>query len=183
MPRRSGGVVPPLLGQQKTLLDQIERRLAPGRVVEPVVLRQRLNAGRRLRVLGGTRGVEGEPQRLARRLVHELRLLAGREPEMYQPVDIGPREHDRRDAISRPADRGVQRPVHGLEGLRGRGWRLESLGRDRRPKFAAPGSARSARPGCRGVPLRRRLRFSRAGLDQIHVSDPGRHAVAPDAPR
>ena len=36
---------------------------------------------------------------------------------MHQPVDIGAREHDRRNAVGQPANRGVQRPVHGLEDL------------------------------------------------------------------
>ena len=133
------GIVPPLLRQQKALLDQVERRLAPGRVIEAVVLRQRLDAGRRLWIPRRPRRVKGKPQRLARGLVHELRLLAGREAKMHQPVGIGAREHDRRNAAGEPAHRGMQRPVHGLEGLRGRGRRFESLGRDHLPRLLALG--------------------------------------------
>jgi hypothetical protein len=123
-----------LLGQEEGLLDQVERRLLPARVLEAVVLRQRLDAGRRLRVAGRPRGPDREPQRLARRLVGELRLLAGRKAEVDEPVDVGARQDDRRDAAGQPAERRVQRAVERLEGLRGRARRLDRLGRRRRPR-------------------------------------------------
>src|SRR3546814_1793118 len=54
-----GGIVPPLLGQQERLVDQVEGRALPGRVAEPPVLFQRRDAGTVMAALRrAMRGIE-----------------------------------------------------------------------------------------------------------------------------
>ena len=72
-------VVPPLLIQQERLVDQTERQLLPAGMVEAVVLCQRNDARRSLRVPGAASRVIAEAQYLLHRLFHEARSLAGQE--------------------------------------------------------------------------------------------------------
>ena len=82
-------VMPPLLGQEKALVDRIIRPLLPFRRAEAPVLRQRLDAARRRL---GIRDCAPEeipvPDTFARRLVDQLEALPRRRKQMNRPIEI-----------------------------------------------------------------------------------------------
>ena len=105
-------VVPPLLLQQKGLVDEIVGPFLPIFADESPVLRQWFDAAFRLSTLDRTAiGVVSEADRFAHRLVHELRALARRVGKMRCPVQIGFGERRRRKPGREARDGGVQRAV------------------------------------------------------------------------
>ena len=82
--------MPPLLLQQKRLVEHVEGPALPCRIAKAPVLRQRFNARRGgFRMQGALCRKAPEARRLARGLVHQLRLFAGRGRQMGHPVRIG----------------------------------------------------------------------------------------------
>ena len=82
-PRDAGHrVVPPLLIQQERLVDEVERRLLPARMVEAVVLGQRNDARRSLCVPGAASRIVAEAHYLLHRLFDQARSLARQESEV-----------------------------------------------------------------------------------------------------
>src|SRR5208282_2931271 len=91
-----GCVVPPLLLQQKGLVDAAEGPLHPTFVDESPVLRQWFDATLRLATVDRVAArVVSKPGRLADCLVNELRALARRVREVCRPVQIGFSERGR----------------------------------------------------------------------------------------
>src|ERR1019366_3985892 len=72
-------VVPPLLRQQKGLVDQAERQLLPAGIGEATVLGQRVYAWLDVDIGDASRRVVREAQCLFHRLFGELRAFAWRE--------------------------------------------------------------------------------------------------------
>jgi len=72
------GVVPPLLIEQKTLVEQRIGPAPPRFAGKSLVLRQRLDAGRGVRLQRAARGVIGETLSFAHRLFGKLHLLSWR---------------------------------------------------------------------------------------------------------
>jgi hypothetical protein len=114
-----GGVVPPLLLQQKALIDEVERKFVPSFICKTVILRQRLDAIFRLssrhRVF---LQVVGEPHRLAHRLVGELDAFTGRVSKLRRPIQVSLGQRGRRDTRGEARGGGVQSAV-GDVGQRG----------------------------------------------------------------
>src|ERR1700730_4841202 len=84
----SRGAVPPLLSEQKVLVESVERPMLPRLAREPLVLGQQLDA-------------DGPPS-----LVDELDLLVGGEQEMLRPVSMSLGQCERRQSaghIASPA--------------------------------------------------------------------------------
>src|SRR6056297_4160496 len=81
----AGSIVPPLLGQQKALVYQVVGPALPALVIEPVVMRQRLDAARRVRVAGELIHVNAKAHRLAGGLLGQLHLFAGCTHQMRAP--------------------------------------------------------------------------------------------------
>ena len=104
-------VVPPLLCQQKTLIEAVEGPVLPGLVREPLVLRERLDARRARGIDSGARAVGEEPLPLLGGLLNELGLLVGRQPEVLSPVGIGLAQRKRREAAGQARDRFMKRLV------------------------------------------------------------------------
>ena len=103
--------VPPLLVQQKGLMDHIKGPTPPRLGAEAVILRQRLDAVWRGGVATGLPRVGGQTNRLAGGLLPQLLPFAGRHREMERPVGICEAEAGRRDASREPAERGMKQPV------------------------------------------------------------------------
>src|SRR5260370_28121296 len=78
-----GRNMPPLLVEQKGLVDQIERELLPSLSGKPAVLWQRLDAPRRL-IVGesATACIRKQPHRLSCSFLGELNAPAGRRGKM-----------------------------------------------------------------------------------------------------
>ena len=106
------GVVPPLLLQQKALIDEVERKLAPSFIREAMVLRQRIDTVLRPSSRHGVLlQIIAEPHRLAHRLVDELNAFAGRVSKMRRPIQICLRQCCRRDACGEARRGGMQGAV------------------------------------------------------------------------
>src|SRR5215467_3222206 len=85
-----GRNMPPLLIEQKGLVDQIERELLPSLSGKSVVLWQRLDAPRRPFIAqSATACISEQPRRLSCSLLGELNALAGRRGKMRRPIEIG----------------------------------------------------------------------------------------------
>ena len=99
------GVVPPLLVQQKALVEQVEGRLLPGRVTEAPVLGQRLDATGcsypRHRAL---QGILSKTRALFQRLLPKLPLFARRRGHVDGPIRPHRRQRRRREAACHPGD-------------------------------------------------------------------------------
>ena len=112
-------VVPPLLIQQERLVDQAERKLLPAGMVEAVVLRQRNDARRSLRVPGAASRVVAEAQYLLHRLFDETRSFAWQEGQVRGPVEIGIGKGDRRQAGGKARGRRMHRAIDDIRECRG----------------------------------------------------------------
>src|SRR5262249_55510286 len=88
-----GRHMPPLLIEQKGLVDEIEGELLPSLSGKPVVLWQGLDAPHGLIVAqSATACVRKQPHRLSCSFRGELHALAGRRGKMRRPIEIGQRE-------------------------------------------------------------------------------------------
>ena len=82
-----GGVVPPLLLHQKTLVDGLVGHVLPLRSGEASVLRQRIDT----RLAGPPTALDQVRHQFARfvaRLERQFTLLAWRETQVYEPIHI-----------------------------------------------------------------------------------------------
>ena len=168
-------VVPPLLVEEKPLLVEAERRLAPRLALEPGVLRQRLDAGLAFRVGQRGGGIGPETHGLAKPLLRKLLLLARRSQDMRRPVGVGqPQRHRRQahgvareprvqQAVERRRRIGLVRPGHG------RGRRRAAF--DRGVREAREREGRRRRDGERGA--WRGLRFGSWGREPRRFWLPG----------
>ena len=110
-----GRAVPPLLIEQEGLVNKVIGPPPPLLAQKPLVLRQGLDARRRLLALErGARGVSAKPRRLAPCLFGELHLLAGRSGEMHGPIPIGAGERGGRKTAGEMREIGVQSAIGGV---------------------------------------------------------------------
>ncbi len=114
------GVVPPLLIEQKALVDDIIGPALPGLAGKAPVLRQRFDARWR-RLAAGQAGarIPRQAQPFLDRLLRQLRLLAWRIGKMERPVGKGFRQCRRRQAGCHACDGGMHGPVDRLRQSRG----------------------------------------------------------------
>ena len=103
--------VPPLLVQEKGLVNHVERPLLPALAFEPVILPQRLDARQAIRIGGKSCKVGHNPDRLAHTRFCELLILSWRRQKMDRPIGIGEPKRGRRDSEGEAAHAGVQLPV------------------------------------------------------------------------
>ena len=113
-PVAGSGVVPPLLSQQKGLINEVVRPLPPALVIKPVILRQRFNAGLGVGILAGFEGVEHQAHHLANGFFVQQRLLARRQAQVHQPVEVGHRDYGGRNTAGAARQIGVDHPVNGF---------------------------------------------------------------------
>ena len=104
-------VVPPLLIQEKCLMDHVERPALPRLALEAVILRQRFDAARTGRVAVGLRRIGRQTNCLAHGLLQQNLPFAGRRREMQRPVGVGEPKAGRRNAGRVPAHGGSKQPV------------------------------------------------------------------------
>ncbi len=104
--------MPPLLLQQKGLVEHVEGPALPGRIAKAPVLLQGFDARRGGVWLQGALCCKApEARHLARGLVSQLRLLAGRGRQMGHPVRIGSGHGEGRKALCPTRQERVPRPV------------------------------------------------------------------------
>jgi hypothetical protein len=103
--------VPPLLRQEETLHERVERPPPPRRVIEPVVLRQRLDTRGGSGIAPALDLVRRQPSGLAERLVRQALLRARGTSQVHGPVQERERERGRRHTPREAGLPGVQEPV------------------------------------------------------------------------
>ncbi len=81
--------VPPLLAQQKSLMDRVERPTVPAWRGKALVLRQRFDATRTVRVGTCFPAIFKIAGQLARNQSGKRKLLVRRKENVLEPVDIG----------------------------------------------------------------------------------------------
>ena len=109
----SGGVVPPFLIEQESLLDQIVRPFLPVFIDETLVLRQRLDTARRfLTERDATAYVIPKTETLPCGFVYKLPSLARREGEIRSPIRIGLGDCGRGKRRREPRNTRMQRAVN-----------------------------------------------------------------------
>ena len=142
--------VPPLLVQQKGLINYIKGPTPPRLGAEAVILRQRLDAVWRGGVAAGLPRVGGQTNRLAGGLLPQLLPFAGRRREMKRPVGVCKAEAGRRDTSREPAESGMKQPVAA-------GWQIDLSASQRRLRHnfravANRSPAARGRPTCDNCP-------------------------------
>ena len=112
-PAQAGrGIVPPLLLQQKILIDEVEGPVAPLFIGKAVILRQRLDAHFRARAFGRTaERIVGETHRLADCLIGKLHAFARCGGEMRRPIPISLSKRGRRQSSGHACKCSMQRAV------------------------------------------------------------------------
>src|SRR5690554_2679785 len=83
-----GRVMPPLLRQQECLVIEIERPSVPFRLVEPLVLRQWLDAWWSIGFRLAGRAIQPEAHGFSQCFLCQFHLFCGRNSKMGQPVMV-----------------------------------------------------------------------------------------------
>ncbi len=156
----SGGVVPPFLIEQESLLDQIVRPFLPVFIDETLVLRQRLDTARRfLTERDATAYVIPKTETLPCGFVYKLPSLARREGEIRSPIRIGLGDCGRGKRRREPRNTRMQRAVNEF-GKSRHSERISGVYLDRRTFSCQYDSSRKILCG-RGRNIRSCARFSR----------------------
>ena len=101
-------VMPPLLAQQKPLIDRVEWPSLPSVSCKPLVLRKRLDAAGAVRVGAAPRIIFKIAQPVAQGLIDELELLVGRKQEVLEPIAISLRKRGWRNSAGEASQGGMQ---------------------------------------------------------------------------
>ena len=110
-----GGGFPPLLHGEEAVGVDIERERLPFGCAEAIVLRQRAPAGVFAVTAGAARRVGDMVGEGVKRLRGQGHLLAGRDHQVREPIDVGADHRARRQPAVQPAECGMELAVERLE--------------------------------------------------------------------
>jgi hypothetical protein len=107
-----GGGVPPLLIEQEPLIDRVKGPILPRRAGKPLVLRQWLDAARRVAACQtAPADIIDQPRRVAHRLGRKPDTLARCGRDVRRPIEISQSERRGRQACRVSPDLGMQRAI------------------------------------------------------------------------